>query len=78
MPRSRPSRPWVGVHVSGAQKRLYVTGVTTDGPGMQAGDVDRGGAVETLSDLYGQFWDAGGPVSKFAIRCYATTMSTPG
>jgi S1-C subfamily serine protease len=63
---SRAPRPWVGIHVSEAEHRLYVTGVTTDGPGARAG-IQPGDAVlsiegvpvETLSDLYRTLWGAG-------------------
>ena len=63
---SRAPRPWVGIHVSEAEHRLYVTGVTTAGPGARAG-IQPGDAVlsiegvpvETLSDLYRTLWGAG-------------------
>jgi len=63
---SRAPRPWVGIHVSETEHRLYVTGVTTDGPGARAG-IQQGDAglsiegvpVETLSDLYRTLWGAG-------------------
>lgn len=63
---SRPSRPWVGVHVTEAENRLYVTGVTSDGPGARAGfqaadailSVE-GVAVENLPEMYRALWSAG-------------------
>jgi S1-C subfamily serine protease len=63
---SRAPRPWVGVHVSEAEHRLYVTGVTPDGPGFRAGlepgDIVlsiEGVPVETLAELYRTLWNAG-------------------
>ena len=62
----RPPRPWVGVHVTEAENRLYVTGVTEDGPGHRAGfrpgdavlSIERV-PVETLSEMYRILWAAG-------------------
>ena len=62
----RPPRPWVGVQVTEAEHRLYVTGVTADGPGQRAGfrpgdavlSID-GVPVDTLADMYRTLWDAG-------------------
>jgi len=63
---SRPPRPWVGVHVTEAENRLYVTGVTADGPGARAGfriaDVIlsvEGVPVDNLPDMYRALWGAG-------------------
>lgn len=63
---ARVPRPWVGVHVTEAEHRLFVTGVTADGPGARAG-FERGDIVlsldgvpvETLPDLYRVLWGAG-------------------
>ena len=33
----RAPRPWIGVHITEAENRLYVTGVTEDGPAQRAG-----------------------------------------
>lgn len=63
---SRPPRPWVGVHVTEAEDRLYVTGVTSDSPGARAGfqpadailSVD-GAPVDNLPDMYRALWGAG-------------------
>ena len=63
---ARAPRPWVGIHVSEAEHRLYVTGVTHAGPGQRAG-LRRGDAVlaiegvpvDTLLDLYRTLWAAG-------------------
>jgi S1-C subfamily serine protease len=62
----RPPRPWVGVHVTEAEHRLYVTGVADGGPGQRAG-LRRGDAVlsiegvpvDTLADMYRTLWAAG-------------------
>lgn len=63
---SRAPRPWVGVHVTEAENRLYVTGVTSDGPGDRAGfrAADailsiEGVPVENLPDMYRALWAAG-------------------
>ena len=63
---ARSPRPWVGMHVSEAEHRLYVTGVTSDGPsaraGIQPGDAVlsiEGVPVDTLSDLYRTLWGTG-------------------
>lgn len=62
----RPARPWVGVHVTEAEHRLYVTGVTEEGPGQRAGFQPgdavlsiEGVPVETLSEMYRILWAAG-------------------
>lgn len=62
----RPPRPWVGIHVTEAEHRLYVTNVTEDGPGqragIQAGDAVlsiEGVPVDTLSEMYRSLWSAG-------------------
>ena len=63
---SRTPRPWVGVHVTEAENRLYVTGVTSDGPGARAGfqAADailsiEGVPVDSLPDMYRALWAAG-------------------
>ena len=62
----RPPRPWVGVHVTEAENRLYVTGVAEDGPGQRAGFRPgdavlsiEGVPVDTLGDMYRTLWSAG-------------------
>lgn len=63
---TRPARPWVGLHVSEAENRLFVTGLTADGPGQRAGfepgdailSVD-GIPVQDLGDMYRTLWAAG-------------------
>jgi S1-C subfamily serine protease len=62
----RPPRPWVGVHITEAENRLYVTGVTDDGPGQRAGFRPgdavlsiEGVPVDTLGDMYRTLWSAG-------------------
>ena len=62
----RAPRPWVGMHVSEIDGRLFVTGVAPDGPGQGAG-VRRGDAVlsiegvpvDNLPDLYRTLWAVG-------------------
>jgi S1-C subfamily serine protease len=62
----RPPRPWIGVHITEAENRLYVTGVTEDGPaqraGFRPGDAVlsiEGIPVDTLGDMYRTLWSAG-------------------
>ncbi|MEX2454603.1 MAG: S1C family serine protease, partial [Rhodospirillaceae bacterium] len=62
----RVPRPWVGVHVAEAEDRLYVTGITPDGPGDRAGFRPgdavlsiEGIPVDNLADLYRALWSAG-------------------
>ncbi len=62
----RRPRPWVGMHVAETTGRLYVTGVSKDGPAQRAG-VRPGDAVlsiegvpvDSLPDLYRALWGAG-------------------
>jgi S1-C subfamily serine protease len=63
---ARAPRPWVGVHVNEAEHRLYVTGVTNDGPGHRAGFRPgdavlsiEGVPVDNLPDMYRTLWSAG-------------------
>ncbi|MFT5488094.1 MAG: S1-C subfamily serine protease [Paracoccaceae bacterium] len=63
---SRAPRPWVGLHVAEAEGRLYVTGVTSEGPGERAGfrGADailsvEGVPVDNLPDMYRALWSAG-------------------
>ncbi len=63
---SRTPRPWVGVNVTEAENRLYVTGVTSDGPGDRAGfkPADailsvEGVPIDNLPDMYRALWAAG-------------------
>jgi S1-C subfamily serine protease len=62
----RAPRPWIGVHITEAENRLYVTGVTEDGPaqraGFRPGDAVlsiEGVPVDTLGDMYRTLWSAG-------------------
>jgi S1-C subfamily serine protease len=62
----RAPRPWVGVHITEAENRLYVTGVSHDGPGQRAGFRPgdavlsiEGVPVDTLGDMYRTLWSAG-------------------
>lgn len=62
----RPARPWVGLHVSEVENRLYVAGITADGPGQRAGfepgDVIlslEGTPVQDLGDMYRTLWARG-------------------
>jgi len=62
----RPPRPWVGVHITEAENRLYVTGMTDDGPGQRAGFRPgdavlsiEGVPVDTLGDMHRTLWSAG-------------------
>lgn len=65
---ARPPRPWVGLYVSEAEHRLYVTGMASDGPGHRAGfkpgdailAID-GAPVDTLPEMYRSLWRAGDP-----------------
>ena len=74
----RAPRPWVGIHVTEVEHRLYVTGVTEDGPGQRAG-FRAGDAVlsiegvpaDTLADMYRTLWaagEAGGDIRYTVLR----------
>ena len=63
---SRTPRPWVGLYVTEAEHRLYVTGMASDGPGHRAGfrsgdavlSID-GNPVDTLAEMYRALWSSG-------------------
>lgn len=61
-----PTRPWLGIYTAEAMERLFVSGVTPDGPaeeaGIEPGDLVVGvdnNPVTTLSEMYAQLWSAG-------------------
>ncbi|MDA0239340.1 MAG: S1C family serine protease [Proteobacteria bacterium] len=61
-----PTRPWLGIYTAEAMERLFVSGVTPDGPaedaGIEPGDLVVGienNPVTTLSEMYEQVWSAG-------------------
>ena len=63
---SRTPRPWIGIQVTEAEGRLYVTGVTNDGPGHRAGfkpgdtvlSLDHK-PVKSLAEMYRILWEIG-------------------
>lgn len=61
-----PTRPWLGMYTAEAMERLFVSGVTPDGPaeaaGVEPGDLVTGienQPVHTLTEMYRTVWSHG-------------------
>ena len=75
--RSRPPRPWLGLHPQALGGHVVVTGVTPSGPaeksGLKQGDIIltvEGQEVQTRPQLYREVWKkrAGDPITFHLIR----------
>jgi serine protease Do len=75
--RSRPPRPWLGLHPQALGGHVVVTGVTPSGPaeksGLQQGDIIltvEGQEVQTRPQLYREVWkkSAGDTITFHVIR----------
>jgi serine protease Do len=73
--RGGPARPWLGVSADEQQGRLYVTRVSPDGPGDQAGiqvgDIILGvgnDGVRTQAEFYRRVWGRGAAGSDIPLK----------